>query len=195
MLKVYMDIDGCLRDLFGAADRLYQEQFPGEEIITVDNYDLSQRYPRWGEDTWDILFRQYVDQVFNLDAEPHEGAIEALNWLASQDDVIVKLLSKQDKWRREATDLWLDNQGVDPSIERIYVEDISKGEYLLGENDDLMTVMIDDSPDEIESAMGIVDYPVIVIRNWNKTFRDANPEFMQISNVTIKALQALSNYL
>lgn len=192
MIKFYIDIDGCLRDLIGAADRLYQEQFPGEEIVTVGSYEMSMRYPRWGEDTWDIIFRQYVDRVFNFDAEPYKGSIEAVNWLASQDDVIVKLLSKQDKWRREATDAWLDNQGVDPQIERIYIEDISKGEYILGEDDDLMMVMIDDSPDEIESATGIVDYPVIVIRDWNQSFREANPEFMQISNVTEQALKTLS---
>ncbi len=173
MILFYIDIDGCLRDLVGAVDRLYKEQFPDEEPVKVDSYMLSMRYPRWGEDTWDIVFRQYVDRIFNFDAEAHEGAIDTVNWLNSQDDVIVKLLSKQDKWRREATDLWLDDQGVDPNIERIYIDNITKGEYLLGEEDVLTTVMIDDSPDEIESAEDIVDYPIIVIRDWNKTFREA----------------------
>ncbi len=194
MILFYIDVDGCLRDLVGAADRLYKEKFPNDEPVKIDTYMMSLRYPMWGEDTWDIIFRQYVDRVFNLDAEAHEGAIEAINWLHSQDDVIVKLLSKQDKWRQEATDTWLDRVEIDPTIERLYVIDISKGEYILGDDNVLTTVLIDDSPNEIESAEDIVDYPIIVIRDWNKTFREAW-RGTQLLDVTEKALKSLLEFI
>lgn len=194
MIKFYIDIDGCLRDFVGAVDRLYKEQFPNEEPVQVDSYALNLRYPRWGEDTWDITFRQYVDRLFNFDAIPYEGAIGAVNWLSSQDDVIVKLLSKQDQLRQGVTDNWLDKQEIDPTIERIYINEISKGEYILGEDDLLTTVVIDDSPDEIESVEGIVNYSIMVIRDWNKMFREAW-NGLQIDDVDERTLKVLLEYI
>ena len=193
MTKFYIDIDGCIRNLVAAVDRLYREQNPGEEPVVVPVYDMAARYPRWGDDTWDIIFRQHVDRLFNFDAEQYPGAIDAVNWLHSQDEAKVALLLKQSDLRIVATDLWLNDRGLDPSIERIYIDKISKGEYLLGEDDALMTFLIDDSPDEIESVMGIVDYPLMVIRPWNETFRQGNPSTDLITNVDVGALQRLLN--
>ena len=191
MNKFYIDIDGCIRNLVAAVDRLYCEQHPGEEPEVVPVYDLAMRYPRWWEDIWDIVFRQHVDRLFNFDAEQYPGAIDAVNWLHNQDEAKVALLSKQSDSRIAATDLWLDAQGLDPTIERMYVDQISKGEYILGADDALMTFLIDDSPDEIESVSGVVDYPIMVSRPWNKTFREGNPNTNLLTNVDVQALKAM----
>ena len=195
MVKFYIDIDGCIRNLVAAVDRLYCDQYPGEEPEVVPVYDMAMRYLRWWEDTWDIVFRQHVDRLFNFDAEQYPGAIDAVNWLHSQDEVKVALLSKQSDQRIVATDLWLDAQGLDSSIERIYIDKISKGEYILGVDDALQTIMIDDSPDEIESVMGVVDYPIMIIRPWNETFREGNPSTNLMTNVAVQPLQRLLNTL
>jgi len=184
----YIDIDGCLRDLVGAIDRLYVEKFPGEEPVPSPHYELNVRYPLWGDETDDIVFRQYVDRLFNHDARAHSGSIEAVNMLHSQEDTTVKLLSKQDALRVPLTDAWLDRVGIDSSIERLYVDGMSKGEYLMGElvQDELvLNVVIDDSYDELES-IGTLLYdvvPVMVARIWNSTYQESWDNWL-ISNVT-----------
>lgn len=182
---VYVDIDGVLRNWVIALDRLYQETFPGESPVKVFIYDLAPRYPRWGEDVWDIAFEQYPERLFLHDAEEYHGMVEAVNWLSSQDGVTVKLLSKQEGVRVELTDTWLDQHGVNPAIERNYMpysDKMSKGEYLSGlSHGDQVLVLLDDSGDEIESAKDIVDFVVLVTRDWNQTYLlqvDGKPQFL-----------------
>lgn len=193
VLSIYIDIDGTVRDLVGAIDRLYLEQFPGDELGNTNVYDLSLRYPRWGEDIWDIVFREHVDRLFLHDAEPYEDAIETVNWLHNQRNTVVQFLSKQDSLRSKITDEWLAAQGVDDTIERLYVDGMSKGEFLTDRDDERFTLVIDDSSDELISINHTVTYRILIARPWNAAFREGWEEAggWVIDNLTQEALEGL----
>jgi len=188
-----MDLDGVVRDLVGAIDRLYREQFPTEEPVVVPVYDLDLRYPRWGMDTYDIVFRQEVARLFNHDALPYPEAVETCHYLDGQFDVRFVILSKQADMRIPATVDWLMRHGLD-ELDREFVDGASKAEWIrtamsegeIGEDD--IIIVYDDSPDEIEeiSMMLVSDnvIPVLVVQPWNETYRKGSPHISVADGLT-----------
>ncbi len=175
-IVVYMDVDGVVRDLVGAIDRLYRERFPGHNPVLSTSYDLDTRYPLWGQATYDIVFREQMVRLFNYDAAPIDGAVDAVKHIVAQEEIEVKFLSKQAGGAIAATNEWLDRYGFDAGIERLFVpSEITKAEFLMGLDEIRSAVMIDDSGTEVEA---VAEYlagevtPILVAQVWNTVFRE-----------------------
>ena len=175
-IVVYVDVDGTVRDFVGAVDRLYRDRFPGHNPVLSTSYDLDTRYPLWGQATYDIVFREQMERLFNYDAAPIKGAVEAVKYLVAQEEFEVKFLSKQVGGAVAATNEWLDRYGFDAGIERLFVlSEITKAEFLMDRDEVRPAVMIDDSGDEVEAVAEYLDgevTPILVAQVWNTVFRE-----------------------
>lgn len=174
-VEVLVDVDGVIRDIVSACDRLYRERFPGANPVLGQGYDLSLRYPQWGESTWEIVFNENAERIFYLDAAPYPEAVEAVRWLqASQAEygLRVRFLTKQDGLRVDATKSWLQDHELveDPESENelVIVSSSNKGDYLRGlvADEDILdlntVVVLDDSVDELESMIDVTRNTVLV---------------------------------
>ena len=66
MLYIFIDLDGVCRDFVGAVNRLYQELFHAESVISP-YYDLALRYPLWDADEMqDMVFREQAERIERL---------------------------------------------------------------------------------------------------------------------------------
>lgn len=178
-IVMYFDIDGVVRDLVGAIDRMYRDWFSGHHPVLSSSYDLELRYPLMEGQAREIIFNQQVNRVFDYDAEPYPGVIDGLMWLRGQGEIEVQFLSRQRGDRVQATDSWLARHRL-LGFECNYLtspmgnngtHDVKKGEFIRDLEDPRLAVLLDDSPEEIGSAESFGVIPVLVERSWNREFR------------------------
>lgn len=169
---VFCDIDGVVRDFTSVADARYKKggRF---RLIDASQWDLDKRYPLWGKRAHDILLKNLAEDCF-VNALPYPDAVDTVLQLHAQAFRFV-FITRQSPNNGRLTAGWLSKMGLG-NIDCLYVfpNGQTKGQRIAeelmryGSCEGLVTVLIDDSPEELESARDVVKLLACINRPYNQ---------------------------
>lgn len=85
--RVIIDVDGVLRDFIGSLTRVYQREFPGQQVLPVTSRRLEDFFPIGGG-IYDFMDRRHVEEIME-EADAYPGAVESLQRWQAVYDIIV----------------------------------------------------------------------------------------------------------
>ena len=176
---VFIDIDGVLRDFVVMMKQVFYEDFPDEQVVREDLYDLRQ----WTS-IGDRMFPWVTDgksaeKIFTQ-APEHEDSVRAFQgWLERMDGGFPKftIVTHQRGDRINWTRQWLEERGILGRLPVFYtidkvavmqavIKEISQktGVEILPED----CVLLDDNPTELAGAVEAGINVLCIDQSWNQ---------------------------
>ncbi len=154
-MKLALDLDGCVVDFMGQVCRQHNADY-GTTLAHADITDWNflplTRFTDWDDFWgWAAYWRIFAD------ADPYEGAVEAVKGLAQAHEVT--FLTHRPEWAQEDTHLWLRAHGL-CGIPVVFAD----GEKHTHGHD----LWVDDSPAVLKGLAATFKRAIRMLRPWNE---------------------------
>lgn len=106
MLKLGIDVDGCIRALIPALVKVYKDFYPGHEVLPITEWYLHPFFPI-GEKIYDWAFKKHAKEIFYEEAKPYEDVDDGL-FALRDNGFYLTALSYQNTISAQWTQKWLE---------------------------------------------------------------------------------------
>ena len=155
MYKIALDLDNCILDSVSTIINLHNKLNKDKQY----NYNTNDKFG-WKfepliktDEELAELFKLFDHNQFYNNPIVFDNAIEVINTLSMQNSVCI--ISKHMESRKPLTIKWITE--TFPTVDIMFVDSFSDKGKLLKDFD----ILLDDRLDAIESAQGIVKYPIV----------------------------------
>ncbi len=179
---VFVDIDGVIRNFIRKMKEVFREDFPDEQILREDFYDLRQwtsikeRIFPW------VMESKSAEKIF-VQAPEHPRSFQAFKgWLDKMNGGFPRffIITHQSGLRVNWTRQWLQKRGIlgkipiyytidKPGVIKAVIEDMKQRTGVEIRPADC--VLLDDNISELEGALKIGVEAICIDRSWNQQWK------------------------